>query len=354
VLVVLAVVVGASSGAAAVAGTVPSLDPGHLPKLPDQGLVVPESGGLLLMGLDGHVYGRLAGFLTYPDKAGSNGALFVHNVGIQALQTADPTLATVYDSHGRGWLLDTSARRLVPLDPIAVPIGNKTRLVIKVSGTDAGASTNALVTRGGKTLLSGDLTVIGTRYVATANFDSKKPGVLLDLATGKRWKLLPQCAVAGVSDGHAIAVCAPPGPNRSGRKPFGMYAFATDGKRRTLATFAPGLYTQAASLSPDGQWVLVYASPGCGPGWSAVYRVSGGTGHLVTGAGTIPTKGGLPTSRFSFGLGWTDDNRIVADIDAPKGSSCDKEVSSGTFTIDPDTLAQTHISSQRAAFMWNQ
>ncbi len=94
-------------------------------------------------------------------------------------------------------------------------------------------------------------------------------------------------------------------------------------------------------------------SPGCGPGWSAVYRVSGGTGRFVTDDGVVPVRGSLPTARYSSGLGWTGDDRVVADISAPRGSSCDKEVSSGTFLIDPATLSRLHLTSVEAALMWN-
>jgi hypothetical protein len=343
----------ASAACKDAARTVQSLDPSHLPKLPAQGLIVPQGGGLLLLGLDGHVYGRLAGFLTYPNDPASSSQLFVHDVGIQALQSADPTVATVFDRQGRGWLLDAGLRRLVPLDPIEVALAGGAKLVIKASGNGNGVSTTAIVERAGKTLLSGDVTVIGARYASTANYNSQRPGVLLDLVTGKRWKLLPECAVAGVVSGRALAVCQPLGPNNNGSAPNRLYAFSQDGKSRTLFTFAPGLFAESLSLSPDRRWLLVNTSPGCGPGWSAVFPASGGAGRFVTNDGLVPTSGNLPTSRYSYGLGWTNDDRVAADINAPRGSSCEKELSSGTFVIDPRTLSRIHLSSSRAELMWN-
>src|SRR6204780_731845 len=90
--VVAATLLGCGGGIAALAAA-PTLDPSHLPRLPPQGLIVPQGGGLLLMGLDGHVYGKLVGYLTYPGPGASSGRSFVEGVAIQALESADPTLA---------------------------------------------------------------------------------------------------------------------------------------------------------------------------------------------------------------------------------------------------------------------
>jgi hypothetical protein len=352
VAVVAAAVLACGGGTAALAAT-PTLDASHLPRLPAEGLIVPQGGGLLLMGLDGHVYGRLAGYLTYPGPGASSGRRFVEGVAIQALESADPTLAIVFDHLGRPWLLDAASSRLVPLAAPTVALAGNATLRIAVSGSASrGVGTKAIVERAGRTLLSGSVTVVGTRYAATAQFDSQAPGVLLDLRTGERWRLLPGCAVAGVLGGRAIAACAPPGANSAGRLPYRLYSFAPDGARRTLATFTPGLFVNSASLSPDARWLLVYTSPGCGPGWSAVFPASGGTGRMVTGEGVVPTRGALPASRYSYGIGWTGDDRIVSDINAPTGSSCDRQVSSGTFLIDPATLSRVHVSSLQAALMW--
>jgi hypothetical protein len=340
-------------GHAPTPGAIQTLDPNNLPKLPDQGLLVAQHGGVLLVDLDGRVYGRLAGYLPYPGKEASRDGLFAKSVGIQALQQADPGLAIFFDRAGRGWLLDAGARRLRRLDRLEVGLAGNAKLVAVVTGNGtSGVSTTLTVRRAGSTLLTGDLSVVGTRYVASANFASDKPAVLLDLVTGDRWKLKAQCAAAGVLDGKAIAACQT--PNKGDRPRRGrLYAFAPDGSSRVLATYTIGLYVESAALSPDSRWLLLYLAPGCGPGWAAVAPSTGGPARLVTADGLVPSKGALPTSRFSSGLGWTRDNRIVADISGPSPSDCEHESGSGTFVIDPASLARTRAHGTRAFALWN-
>ncbi len=236
---------------------IPTLDASRLPALPSQGLLLSEGGGLVLMGLDGHVYGRLAGFQVYPGPGGANGKRFVADVGVQALETADPTLAAVFDRAGQGWLLDAADDRLVRLGVPEVALAGNARLRIKVSGNDSRSrpppvrSSSEPVSPCSRGDADRDRE---PRYAASAFYGLEvPPGELLDLVSGERWKLLPQCSVAGVAGGRALAVCAPPGPNPDGRKPYRLYAFGHDGASVTLATFAPGLFADTVSLSPDGR-----------------------------------------------------------------------------------------------------
>ena len=63
--------------------------------------------------------------------------------------------------------------------------------------------------------------------------------------------------------------------------------------------------------------------------------------------GAVPSNGALPKSRLSYGLGWTSDSRIVANVNGPKPSDCEHDCPSGTYVIDA-TLARTRTAASRA------
>ena len=326
------------------------LDPGNLPSLPAQGLVVDRAGGVLLEGLDGKVLGRVPGYRTFPPGS-LRARAFVRSVGIGALTTAAEGLVVLYDRTGRGWILDPAKSALDPIGSLAVPLAAGARLVVHVTGTASkGVGATTAVVRDGKTLLAGYLSVTGGRYVSSSEQGSSRRGVLLDVVTGRRWRLGAGCTVAGIVAGRAIAACQAPSGNVGRRG--GVYSIAADGSRRVLATFAPGLYPESAWLSPDSRWVLLYLSPGCGPGWAAVMPASGGAPHYVAGGTAVPSSGPTPAARFSSALGWTSDGKVVATIAGSSPSSCEHESHSGTFLIDPATLAKTRATTAVAAMLW--
>jgi hypothetical protein len=333
---------GGSSASPASPGA-QNLDPQHLPKLPAQGLVVQKPGGVLLVALDGQVLGRLPGFEPYASGQ-LVGDRFVRSVAIAALQTGDPGLVVLFDRAGKGWILDPAARALQPIGPVETALGGGATLAIRTSGSAlAGVNTTALVERAGRTLLRGDLVVVGPGEVATSAESPEPHGTLLDLSTGRRWRLGRNCAVAAVSAGKAIAACA-----TTTNEPARVYAFAPNGSSRILATLGPGLYPQYASVSPDGRWLLFYLAPGCGPGWTAVLPIEGGKARLVTGQ-SIPAA--MPT-RTSFALGWSSDGKAVAAISGAAPSDCEHESTSGTFLVDPSTLTRSLATGNHAIALW--
>jgi len=133
----------------------------------------------------------------------------------------------------------------------------------------------------------------------------------------------------------------------------GVYSIAPNGSRRTLATITSGLFPELAWLSPDSRWTLLYFSPGCGPGWAVVMPTRGGTLRYVAGGASVPSSGPIPATRFSSALGWTSDDKIVATIAGVKPSSCEHESHSGTFVIDPATLAKTRSTAAVATMLWD-
>ena len=339
----------ASTGAAgAIGAAIPTLDPSGLPALPAQGLVVQRAGDVLLESTGGAVIGRLAGFSVDP-PAKLTDARFARSVGIQALAGADPALTVLFDRSGAGWTLDVAGRRLRPIGAIETPLAGGAMLRVIVDRQGEGVSTLTVVERGGKRLLSGrSVATVGGRYVATNDSYDPKPNTLLDLATGRRTTLGARCVLAGVHAGGAIAACAPSDVTNAS----GIYRFASDGARRLLTRIGPGAYPTTASLSPDGRWVLLYLQPNCGPGWAAIAPSGGGPARFVAGGGRVPVTAapGRAAPPFSWALGWTAQSRIVATITG-KGS-CEGDVTTGTYTIDPATLAATRATAARAAKLW--
>ncbi len=326
------------------------LDPASLPSLPAQGLVVDKRGGVLLEDLDGTVIGRLPGYRPYTVGKISDRA-FVRSVGDQALATADLGLVVLFGPGGRGMVLDPGAKKLEPIGRFRTSLAGGASLVVHVTGSASkGVGATTAVVKAGKTLLAGYLTVTGNRYASSSQQGSGRKGVLLDVVTGARWTIGAGCTVAGVVEGRAIAACMPTGGNVARRS--GVYSIAPDGARHTLAIVAPGLYPEFAWLSPDSHWVLLYFSPGCGPGWAVLMPTAGGKPRYVVGGAAVPSGGPTPAARYSSALGWSSDGKIVATIAGTKPSSCEHESHSGTFLIDPASLARTRSTAAIATTLW--
>ncbi len=343
-LTVIAVTALLLGGSGAGAAAIPALDPAHLPALPAQGLIVQRHDDVLLIGLDGHVYGRLPGFQVYASSEHLGGQAFARLVGVQALQTADPRLAIVYDSAQRGWLLDPAAQRFRAVDRPEEELAGGAKLVIIVNADKSGGgATKVAVRRNGATLLTAfDLHVVGGHYVADDLDPTAKHGSLLDVVTGRRWQLPPHCRVAGVQ-GEPLLVCE--SADHATFKPGQILAGA-----RRIGSFSSSLFVSSASVSPDGRWLLVNFSPGCGPGWAAVAPAGGGSSHFVTGERLAAGGRALPRVNFSYGLGWTTDSHAIASISGP--SSCERESGIGTFLVDPATLSRTHVTHAQADLAW--
>jgi hypothetical protein len=339
-------VLAAAVGAAARPARVRALDPAHLPPLPPAGLVVSRRGGVVLVGLDGRQVGLLAGFTTYGSSKLAPRA-FARSLGFQALRDADPALPLLFDRRGRGWLLEPGARRLRALARPLEPLAGGAQLVVRVRGDDSSGYTTRLnVVRHGRVLVaSTGLRVLASRYVA-ADADPSARGVLVDVVSGRRQLLDRRCKAAGVARGRVFVACESTNRKSPGR----ILSIAFGSAPVRIGSFSAALFVDNDSLSPDGLWLLADFSPGCGPGWAGVFStLGGGTVHLVTGE-PVAAGAALPRAHFSYALGWTSDDRVVTTIASPSG--CEHESATGTYLIDPATLARTKITRLVASELW--
>jgi hypothetical protein len=190
--------------------------------------------------------------------------------------------------------------------------------------------------------------VIANRYAITTYALGGRPTRLLDLVTGRQVTLAGGCVAVGVlNGGDVVATCTPLYTSRSAK----VELFRRDGSKKVLATFPAEAEPEGAWLSPDQNWLLVYLAPNCGDGWTVLLPTVGGDARFVTGEGTVV---GHPSSRppFSFGLGWTLEGKVVATVSAKKKSGCEGAPTTGTYLIDPRTLARTRVSTTEASALW--
>ena len=182
------------------------LPPGSvaLPGLPPQGLVVPRGRGVALVGLDGRVVARLPRFEVGPGSDTTRDEL-MHDLD-WAGQLEQPRLVTTGDRYYR---IDASRHALIPITRPRVPLPGGAELV---GGGDAHQFRGLTVVRGGRVLVRRDMNLV---VVAGAFVQSR--GRLLDLRTGRSWRLPPRCIGAGARRDVAYVFCATGPPYRVGR-----------------------------------------------------------------------------------------------------------------------------------------
>ena len=174
-------------GSAQIAGWIALWTAGSvsLPRLPAQGLIDEERRGVALRDLRGRRLAWLPGFAVYPSGAPNHPSA----AWAFLLARLRPPLL-----HGpRGWYrLDAACHALLPVRGGRLPLAGGATVAAR--GGQSVAPTFA-VQRGGRTILRGSaptFRVLSERLVQAGTR-------LLDVGTGRRWKLPPGCLPAGHS-----------------------------------------------------------------------------------------------------------------------------------------------------------
>ncbi len=359
---VAALAVAAVCVAAGAAGgsTAPrTLDPFQPGWLPSQGVVVARAHDVVLVGLDGRVFGRLSGFKLAPESDD----LLLDGL---AMAAAGPSYITpeplLLGPHGRTWQIAGGRLELLRRGHVPLPGGDE--LVGWVSGPPSDRRTHVEVqAAGGRVLVrpgnyhwflaDGGL-LLATRHVLT------------DLVTGEQWTLgrdvswsegeggASTCNPAGLSGDSVIAVCAYVGPHftRRSNSVVRVFSVAHDGHRAPLGR--PFLYANfgamSALLSPDGAHIGATLAVGCGLSPSIVAGTEGGSPRYIDGSPDLhPGK-----YVQSYVLGWTWGDKLVAEF---AHGGCEKQAVPGIYLVDPVTYARSLVYPLRPSWrnyaMWN-
>ena len=320
--------------------------PVSLPGLPRQGLVVPRGGGVVLVGLDGHVVARLPHFGVAGGDTRRDALM--HDLD-WAGQLEQPRLVGPGDRYYR---LDASQHALIPVSQPRVPLPGGAELV---GGGDPNEFRGLSVVRGGHVLVRRDfgLTVVAGRFVQSRSR-------LLDLRTAESWRLPPRCTGTGARGGTAYLFCATgppvrfccgidPYPNMwlerlpHGHGPTKVAEFSRDGPFPRVT----------GALSPSGRFVADQGEETCLGGYLHVGPTNGSRdARFVSGDErnrSFPSSElrGYPYSTF---LGWSADGRVVAQITWAR--DCEQALREGVFLVDPQTLKRTYVT-RFAWTMWN-
>ena len=358
VLVVVAgTVLAGLPSAMAAAPSVPALDPLAMPWLPEQGLAIQEAHGVRLVGLDGHVYGRLAGFAL---ALGGGGEL------LAALASDVPEATLLQGPRGRGWLL--AGGRLTPIAANRLPLRGGARLDARYVTTGYGSPDNPVAKSFVRDARSGTLLARGTDWGIVDGRLLVTSRVVVDLITRQRWTLpsgirwsyiaaTPNtCTPAGIHLGRIDAVCVvsvKPRVHAGYNSLVRFFAVSSDGRRELLGR--PFLYANfgaaAAYLSPDGAHIAATLAVGCGPPYAIVGPTRGGTPRYVTGQPDVAP--GRPRIVNADILGWSESGLAVAEIGA---GECEGIHPPGIYLVNPESFARTLIltleRSDRGYSLW--
>ncbi|TML53306.1 MAG: hypothetical protein E6G21_03075 [Actinobacteria bacterium] len=317
-----------------------ALPPGSvsLPGLPKQGLVVPRGSGVELLGLDGSVVARLPRFEI--GGGDTRRDALMHDLD-SAGQLEQPRLVTPDDRYYR---LDASRHALIPIWQPRVPLPGGAELV---GGGDPHEFRGLSVVRRGHVLVRRDffLAVVAGTLVQSR-------GRLLDLRTGRSWRLLPRCTGVGARGATAYVFCATGPPVRfcCGVDPYPnmwLERLARGQGATKVAQFSrDGPFPRVTgALSPNGRFVADQGEEICAGGYLRVGPTDGSRGDRpASGDGAT---GSLPYSTF---LGWSADGRVVAQITWAR--DCEHTVRGGVYLVDPRTLKRTYVT-RWAWTMWN-
>jgi hypothetical protein len=301
-----------------------------LPPLPAQGLVDERRHGVALRDLHGRRLVWLPGFAVHPrNSSAQTSATYELSTSLP-----EPLL------HGpHGWYrLDTARQALIPVG------GGRLRLA-------GGAAVAALrgfafaVERGGHVILWGsapEFRVVSEHLVQAGSR-------LLDVATGRRWKLPPGCLFGGFRGRMLILACGV-AHGAEGVAPLVLEQLGPEGAPIPLSQRLAQLVPQKASLSPDRTWIAVEGDTGCAGRWVYIAPARGGAARIVYGrSATNPFA-----ANFSSLLGWSADGRLVVLFEPPycDGPDGPQHPPDGAYLVDPRTLVRTFVTKTAVA-MWN-
>ena len=299
--------------------------------LPAQGLVDEERRGVALRDLRGRRLVWLRGFAVYPRAPSA----------YQSLE--DDFLSTRMDPpllHGpHGWYrLDATRHALIPVRRGRLPLAAGATVVARRGPAFA-------VERGGRVVLRGpapDFRILSQRLVQAGMG-------LLDVETGRRWKLPPGCLAAGFRGETLILACGV-AHGAEGVAPLVLEQIVPGGAAHPLTQALAQLVPEAASLSPDRTWVAVEGDTGCAARYVYVAPARGGAARIVYGRSIKEPF----AANFSSLLGWSADGRLVVRFIPPY---CDEPYGPqhpprGVYLVDPRTLARTFVT-RAADAMWN-
>jgi hypothetical protein len=340
----LAVTLGMLPSALAAASSPLALDPLAMPWLPEQGLAIQRAHDVLLVGLDGHVYGRLAGFTLAVNSRGEM-------LGTLASYLSETTL--LQGPLGRAWLL--AGGRLSPISANRFMLPGGVLLDGRFVTTGYGSPGNPVAkifirdARSGTVLARGtDWGIVDGRLLVTHH-------TVVDLITRERWTLptgvrwsyigaTPNtCTPAGVHAGRIEAVCVisvNPATHRYFNSLVRFFAVSHDGRRELLGR--PFLYANFgaldAFLSPDAANIGATLAVGCGPPFAILGPTHGGAPRYVTGEPDVAhTTAHVQNADV---LGWADSGLAVAEIGA---GGCEGGHPPGIYLVDPATFARTLV-----------
>ncbi len=200
------------------------------------------------------------------------------------------------------------------------------------------------VQRGGRTILRGSaptFRVLSQRLVQAG-------AGLLDVGTGRRWKLPPGCLPAG-NPGETLVLACGVAHGAEAAARLVLERLPPGGAIRRLTRPLAQLIPEETSLSPDGRWVAVEGDTGCAASYVYIAAARGGAARIAYGHSlTEPYP-----SNYSSLLGWSADGRLVVLFMPPY---CDTPLSGppprGVYLVDPRTLARTFVTRSAVA-MWD-
>lgn len=308
-----------------------------LPSLPPQGLVDEDRRGVALRDLHGRTLVRLPAFAVYPTSASAQASL-----GYELLiaRLSVPIL------HGpRGWYrLDVGRHALIPVRHGRLPVASGATVVARGRGVFAIERRGRVVLRTSAPLSNAplyDFRILSPRLVQARR-------TLLDVETGRRWKLPPNCLASGLRGRTPIVACGL-AHGAEAAAPMVFEEVLRGGVGRRITRPVDALIPESSSLSPDGRWVAVEGANGCAASYVYVAPARGGVARIVY---RRPSPN-LYDSNYSELLGWSADSRLVVlftppHCDAPYGP---QRPPRGVYLVDPRTLSRTFLAHDADA-MW--
>ena len=298
--------------------------------LPPQGLVDEMRRGVALRDLRGRRLVWLPGFAVYPRSDSAQ-------VSLEYLLSARQQLPFLHGPHG-WYRLDPARHALVRVRHARLPLAGSAAAV-------AHRGYVFTVERRGQVLLRGSVetgfSILSDRLVQAGR-------TLLDVASGRRWKLPPGCLFAGFR-GRTVLLACGIAHGAEGAAPLVLERMTPGGAVSRVAPKVAELIPQTALLSPDRAWIAVEGDTGCAARYVYVAPVRGGRARIVYGRSTNPFA-----ANFSKLLGWNADGRLVVLFESPY---CDEPYGPqhpprGVYLVDPRTLARTFVTKTADA-MWS-